>query len=333
MSAQDRFDSSLQLKHVRGYHVGGNPIDLAGLPVRHFAAVANFPARLSDPNGRLMVGQLYAQHFAQTVPRSVLPLQLWHGGGLTGVCWDLTPDGRPGWQDFFLRSGFDLYVTDGVDRGRASSAQDAALPPSETEHRTLQQAWNTFRFGPPEGYEAVHGQHRGYDGQLFPVQYVDHFARQFVARRTGLQNLSVEAYIALLIQSRKSIIVAHSEGARLAMEVAARRPDLVAALVLVEPAGSPVGEVDKEVPLPAGLSTVPHCVVWGDFFEYDKSWQAYRNNVDNYMVWLASHGCTVRQLDLPEMGIRGNSHFPFMDHNSDEVARLILDWLRQSGLA
>lgn len=41
---------------------------------------------------------------------------------MTGVNWDTTPDGRPGWQMFFLRAGFDTYVSDAVERGRASWA-------------------------------------------------------------------------------------------------------------------------------------------------------------------------------------------------------------------
>jgi hypothetical protein len=36
---------------------------------------------------------------------------------------------------------------------------------------------------------------------------------------------------------------------------------------------------------------------------------------------------TADLLDLPAEGIRGNSHNPMMDTNSDEVAGLILDWL------
>ena len=38
-------------------------------------------------------------------------------------------------------------------------------------------------------------------------------------------------------------------------------------------------------------------------------------------------------LDLPARGITGNSHFPMMDGNSDQVARLVEDWLRTVPLA
>jgi hypothetical protein len=34
---------------------------------------------------------------------------LWHGGGLTGVTYETTPDGRDGWLNMFVRSGWDVY--------------------------------------------------------------------------------------------------------------------------------------------------------------------------------------------------------------------------------
>lgn len=43
-------------------------------------------------------------------------------------------------------------------------------------------------------------------------------------------------------------------------------------------------------------------------------------------------GGSVDVVDLPERGIRGNSHMMMMDHNNLEVAGLIQDWLTAKGL-
>jgi hypothetical protein len=43
-------------------------------------------------------------------------------------------------------------------------------------------------------------------------------------------------------------------------------------------------------------------------------------------------GGSVDIIDLPKIGIRGNSHFPMMDHNNREVADLIQRWLTDKGL-
>ena len=37
-------------------------------------------------------------------------------------------------------------------------------------------------------------------------------------------------------------------------------------------------------------------------------------------------------IDLPALGIRGNSHFPMMDDNSDTVAALVQEWIESKGL-
>ena len=36
--------------------------------------------------------------------------------------------------------------------------------------------------------------------------------------------------------------------------------------------------------------------------------------------------------DLPAMGIKGNTHMLMMDRNSDEVAKLVNDWIGKQGL-
>jgi hypothetical protein len=36
--------------------------------------------------------------------------------------------------------------------------------------------------------------------------------------------------------------------------------------------------------------------------------------------------------DLPVMGIKGNTHMLMMDRNSDDVAKLIHDWIANQGL-
>ena len=37
-------------------------------------------------------------------------------------------------------------------------------------------------------------------------------------------------------------------------------------------------------------------------------------------------------VDLPDVGIKGNSHMVMMDKNNDEVAGLIQGWLEKQGL-
>src|SRR5262249_494514 len=62
---------------------------------------------------------MYVQYFLPQNRKGKLPLLLWHGGGLTGVTYETTPDGRDGWLNYFVRKGWDTYISDAVERGRA----------------------------------------------------------------------------------------------------------------------------------------------------------------------------------------------------------------------
>jgi hypothetical protein len=72
-----------------------------------------------------MVGQTYVEF---SIPyherRNAPPIVLWPGGGLSGVQYLTTPDGRAGWADFFVRRGYSVYVVDPPGLGRAGASID-----------------------------------------------------------------------------------------------------------------------------------------------------------------------------------------------------------------
>ncbi len=72
---------------------------------------------------------------------------MWHGGGLTGVTWETKPDGGAGWEQFFLTKGHDVYVSDAVERGRASWARYPEIFKGEPFFRTKKEGWELFRIG------------------------------------------------------------------------------------------------------------------------------------------------------------------------------------------
>ena len=62
------------------------------------------------------------------------------------------------------------------------------------------------------------------------------------------------------------------------------------------------------------------------------TWNRIRQGLDEYSNTLRSQGVAVDELDLPAMGIAGNSHMLMMDTNSNLVANLIQKWLANKGL-
>ena len=109
----------IALKDMGSFHVGGREMTVSGKPVKEVTfAPGGVPAKV-DPNGIYQVEQMYVQYFIPQNERGTLPLLMWHGGGLTGVTYETTPDGREGWLNYFIKKGWAVYNSDAVERGRA----------------------------------------------------------------------------------------------------------------------------------------------------------------------------------------------------------------------
>src|ERR1700710_2563205 len=108
----------IALRDMGSFHVGGRLVEISGKPVKEVVFTqGGVPAKI-DPNGTYQVEQMYVQYFLPANEKGAYPLLMWHGGGLTGVTWETTPDGREGWLTWFLRRGWSAYVSDAGGRGR-----------------------------------------------------------------------------------------------------------------------------------------------------------------------------------------------------------------------
>lgn len=80
------------------------------------------------------------------------------------------------------------------------------------------------------------------------------------------------------------------------------------------------------------MKDVPHLFLWGDFLESP----VWRGNImqapARYHEALAAQGTASTWLELPTIGITGNTHMLMMDRNSDQLAGLVQTWMSQHGL-
>ena len=314
---EDLARAPIRLRELQGYHVGGQIVRLAGQPGRSLPTIRGNPDRVVDPNGDYAVGQLYVQKFALEEPKARFPLHLWHGGGLTGACWETTPDGRPGWLSYFLRQGHDTYLVDASERGRASWAPYPEINAEAPWHRTLDMAWSMFRFGPQGGYSPDPASRQTYEGLQFPVEAAEQFAKQFVARWGSRQSdeWAKAAYRDLLLQTGPSTVIAHSQGGLFAFDLVAAEPALFSALVCLEPVLPP--EPDFDI---SALRSVPVLIVAGDNLPRTGRMVEFAEKLRTAKV-------DATLISLPDIGIFGNSHMLMMDRNSDEIADIIQKWL------
>ena len=161
-----------ELEKFGSFHVGGRLVEVEGKPKRTIWFTET-NSHEQDPNGKFLIEQLYVQYFIPKNKKFDYPLVLLHGGGLTGACWETTPDGRPGWLNEFLLQGFAVYVIDNVERGRSGFCAVEGVWEGDPIPRTLDEAWDIFRFGPPDGYKTG----TTFQGQRFPLQALEAFQK------------------------------------------------------------------------------------------------------------------------------------------------------------
>ena len=320
-------DSRLVLRDMGSFHVGGRTAVVSGKPVLEVRRTPGGPLTKVDPNGTYQVEQAYVQYFLPAQPRGAVPLLLWHGGGLTGASFETTPDGRPGWLNYFVGQGWDTYNADAVERGRAGFASPEVFT-GDPIFLTKTDPYERFRIGAGAGsYSETAAGRKPLEGNQFPMEGYDNFTRQLVPRWLSTDDAVTAAYVALLDKVCPCVLVVHSQGGLYAFRAAQARPEKVKAIVAVEPAG--FGYADKA----AALKDIPILAVYGDYFDVDKRWATIRENGMNFYGAIAKAGGSVKVVNLPQLGIRGNSHMLIMDRNNLEIAALIQNWIaEQKGL-
>jgi len=319
---------SLEIEQVGSFHLPGREVSVSGIPTRKDVLTPGGPVRIIDENGKYEVEQIYVQFVRLASPRARYPLLMWHGGGMTGVTWEDTPDGRPGWQMAFLKFGHDVYVSDAVERGRASFSPLPGVYGGDPFVRTKKECWEGFRVGPVGSWHADGSECSAYSGQRFPVDAFDSFVRQTVPRWTVNDEATQAAYDHLLQRVGPAVIISHSQSGNFSFTAALHAPDKVCAVISIEPSGTPLpDQVDI-----SQVREIPHLVIWGDYIEQGTRWPGYQKRIETYGNALRAAGGSLEIIDLPSLGIRGNSHFPMMDDNSDEVAGLVQEWIESKGL-
>jgi len=314
----------IALRDVGSFHIGGRHIEISGQPVKEVVFTpGGVPAKV-DPNGTYQVEQMYVQYFLQQKPRGKLPLLMWHGGGLTGVTYETKPDGKPGWLSYFLRKGWDTYVSDAVERGRAGwtntfKGDAMALP--------LGDPWERFRVGPIGSWNDDKAKRTTYPGAQFPTEAYEQFMKQGVPRWVTTDDQIVAAYVELVDKVCPCVVMVHSQGGGFGYKALETRPDKIKALIAVEP--STPGTKDKV----ASIKNTPVLVIYGDNAKDHPRWGTIRKRGVEYADTLKAAGGSVDVIDLPDIGLKGNSHMVMMDKNSDQVADVIQKWLVTKGLA
>lgn len=268
-----------------------------------------------------------------------LPMVFLHGYGQSRMGWMTTPDGREGWSTSFLRKGHGVFLVDQPRRGEAGSTAAMTTDSIDTwsedskEYMPGDQAWYThFRIGrvTPERYE----------GSQFPEgeEVQNQFFRQMTPNTGSFdQEVNVAAMDEVLSDGRamtgqKSIYVTHSQGGAVGWEV---DPENVAAIVAIEPGGTP--EIDSKQYNALLGANIPIVIYFGDYIDDGPEdiqstsfWRTVRDTAVQFAESYNADGGNCTVINLPDIGITGNSHFMFQELNSEEIASHIENWIQEN---
>ncbi len=317
--------SALQVKEIGNFYVGGRQVTLSGLPKTEISTAAGMAPYPYDPNGDFETGGMYVNFTKLDKPKAKFPLMLWHGGGLSGVTWQTKPDNSPGWEQFFLRAGHDVYVSDAVERGRSGWSRYPDIYTSTPVFRSKKESWELFRIGP--NYQSSTSKTAFSDTQ-FPLDAFDMFARQSNPRWLTNDAASQRAYDEYVQKVCPCVLVAHSQGSSFAITAALHAPDKIKALVLVEASSSP----DPAKVAIDTMKGIPTLYLWGDHIQDSPLWPRFQGVSRKYFDALSKLNKDANWIELPSLGIKGNGHMMMMDKNSDQIAAIVNQWLKSKGL-
>jgi len=288
-----------------------------------------------------------------------LPILMVHASSTK--TWDTTFDGREGFRNIFLRRGFAVYLTDLPRTGRAGQAcKSTTYVPRVNNDQASLTTWRIGLWLPgmsaPDFYPGVQfavNNKKALD-EFFRIQYPEF-------NDSENENLESDALTTLLQEIGPSVMLTHSStGIR--GWITGTKSSNVAAIISYEPGTAvfPDTEMPPDIvradgskvpagnPIPMGaflkLTKIPIQIVWGDYIPTEMKSENIgpRLTLDNRRANVMKsklmvdainrHGGNAQVVMLPEIGVKGNTHFPMLDLNNVKIADLLSKYLKDKGL-
>lgn len=320
-------DTPLVLKAQGSFFVGGETVAQTRVQLGGFG-----------PDGHVTVNQMYVRFMVPQGGDGNVPVVMVHGATLTGKSYETTPDGRMGWDEYFVRRGHPVYVPDQVGRGRSgfnqarfNDARTGAAPATSLPSLLRfsdEVSWPNFRFGS--------APNAPYPNSQFPVAAVGELSKQGVPDPSfggvPTPNPTLKALSDLAGQLNGAVLMGHSQSGPFPLAAALLDPKAPKGLVLVEPGSCPGNYTDEQIKT---LATIPTLVVFGDFRDTPTGigdstvhfWQRSFMSCQALIGRLKAAGGQAEMLDPSRPALRGSSHMIMQDRNHLQVADFILQWI------
>ncbi|HLQ76165.1 MAG TPA: hypothetical protein VK210_02360 [Terriglobia bacterium] len=312
-------DKPLVLESQGSFFVGGETKSLA----------APAGARGGFGTGDITINQMYVQYQIPPNGDRHVPVVMVHGCCLSSKTWETTPDGRMGWNEYFVRKDRAVYLADQSSRARSgfdpslfSAVRAGTTPPNQLPNilaASHQTAWSVFRFGPTFGTPFPDGQ--------FPIEAVDELYKQMIPDLNATlpsPNPTWTNMAALAVKLRGAILMGHSESGFFPEQAALIDPSGVKGIISIE-----MPCATTTAPQVTTLSKIPILIMFGDHLDMQGggNWAQSFDGCQKFVQLVKDAGGDAEMMHLPKLGIRGNSHMLMQDKNNLQLADLILDWV------
>jgi pimeloyl-ACP methyl ester carboxylesterase len=282
--------------------------------------------------GDITINQMYVQYQKPLNADRHVPVVMVHGCCLSSKTWETTPDGRMGWNEYFVRKGRSVYLADQSSRARSGfdatkinavklgKAPASALPNIfMASHQT---SWVLFRFGPEFN--------KAFADEQFPVQAADELYKQMIPDLNGFlptPNPTWTNMANLAVQLHGAVLMGHSESGFFPEEAAMINPAGVKGIVSIEMGCTTTLKPDQL----STLAKIPILIMFGDHLDdlpgpLAKMWPANFDSCNKFVKQVTDSGGDAQMMYLPKMGIKGNNHMLMQDKNNLQLADLILKW-------
>ena len=310
------------------------------------------PSAFAADAGNSMTNQMYVQYEKPLLKNGKFPLVIVHGCCLSSKSWQTTPDGRMGWDEYFVRKGFDTYLTEQVSRARSGfnalqyqkvlvgDAPASSNPPILIATDAF--AWGVFRWG---NFSTL----TPFSDERFPMNTVGvgpgstlTFYNQVIPDlNSTLPNVtpgcadgtctpsvpstvySSPASMAQLANDLdRAILMGHSQSSGYPT-MAALQPGSheVRGIIQLE-TGCFTNLTAADIAI---LKKIPILIVVADHF----TTPVPPASCVTEQQQINSAGGDMTFISLPAIGIHGNSHMMMLDNNNLQVADVIIEWIYQ----
>ncbi len=292
------------------------------------------------------------------------PHVMTHGSSTRGF--QTTFDGQPGFQSILVGEKHPVYLVDLPWTGRAGKAcSEYTFDPLFRFFSARFVFTNRIGLWPENTPESEKEFFPGVAFSDDPDVLDQYFRNQYVEFNSPANiEVQTESLVVLLEEvfeehGKGGIVHTHSSGANRGFLVA-RETDKIGGHIAWEPSVFPPVFPEGELPppilradgvlVPAGteipleeflkLTTHPILIIWGDFIPTEPDpanpvLESRRIGVEQFRLFaeaVNNHGGNAVNVVLPEVGVFGNTHYPYADTNIKQVAAVVLQWLKEQGL-